>query len=159
MQKQSCTCLWTPCRCDYINGLTPQERIKQQEHLIDRFWQRRPGRLLERKEAERRQMLGHQATERRGIDNLTTDERDTPRTTTRIPQHENRNPNHVKSREARRSPCAYCGVNDGKTERLDGANLHREFCWSAWGKDQRTRDAAARRLNSDVNSDWKGFRT
>jgi hypothetical protein len=159
MQNQSCTCLWTPCRCDYISGLTPHERIKQQEHLVDLFWQRRPKRLLERKEAERQQMLAQKATERRGIDNLTTDERDTPRTTSRIPQHENRNPNIIKSREARRSACVYCGVNDGKTERLEGTILHRNFCRSAWMKDQGLRDAAAARLNAEVNSSWKGFRT
>lgn len=104
-------------------------------------------------------MLAERPTERRGIDNLTTDERQAHRTSIRIPTHENRNPNQVKSREARRSTCAYCGVNDGKTERLDGQNLHRDFCWSAWGKAQRARDAAARQLNSDVNSNWKGFRT
>lgn len=158
MPNHACTCLWSPCRCEWIDGLTPAERIREQDFLVDRFWQRRPGRQLARREAERQQVLAAKPTDSTGIDGLTADDRDRYRTLSAIPPSEHQNPLIRKSHEARRQPCAYCGVNDGKTERLEGTVLHPEFCLSAWRKDRRAYRLKATNLATAVNSDWKGIR-
>jgi hypothetical protein len=146
LARQPCSCLFDPCQCDRITGLTPDERIAEQEAFIRRYWATRTDRLDEAI-AAREQLVTQAAILERarvaslvaeavvpehakvGMDAQTRGER-RPRDLEPIRSREGGSPGAL-SDQARQKACDECLVKDGLTQYYQGAWLHPD-CRKAW---------------------------
>jgi hypothetical protein len=120
---QTCTCLFSPCQCERIAALTPEERITEQQVLTEQYWTRRAARL---KQAEQQQIaLCH--VNPVGMDGVTREVRQSP-PPLRHGSVDYQNARYAAAR-ARVHTCAHCHVADTFTfigSHPDRAPLHAE---------------------------------
>lgn len=121
-QARLCSCTFTPCACEAIAALSPAAREAAQTYYL-----RAAGARRRRAAFALRELARTRPVERSLV--AAVERRSTYHDTVATMQF---HPNTVKSRQARRTPCAVCGVNDGLTQRLEGQSLHPEVCRATW---------------------------